>query len=593
MKPKNKMNKLFLLMTSVFSILLLAVSSAACYYAYVEKKSQILSSMDMAYSSMTQEYENIINNYWQVYMPLFSGSSSDNGIFHRYFTVAKADDLTPVDKLTLAKSLEQMSVRDNRIAWIALYSDNRADNYIKYTSDSAVKVLDAAFPYLPDMKSKTTQMEIYGARDIVTRFGTEKTFAICGGVPAGMGGGKILIGYHLNTFEKISNFQMDSVPSVRFSIWSADQLLFDSKGEYHADSIFPPSGVQKGLTPFKGDKLYVRSDYSGNNTSIIAYTASWADIFKAANKDTYWILSITFAFMFFSLLVHTGMNRSVSREVSVIRKGLKIIAGNRLDFRLPTNFKQGGLPEIARHINDMSATLDDNIKKAYYFELKQKDAQLAQLQATFNPHFLYNTLEMLRSKSYAGGDEDTAALIADLASIFRGFIGAKSFVTLKEELAFSKKYLALLSARYGDKVRITYDIESPLLNYGVIRNSFQILIENYFVHGFNTEGTDNRIRIIGKSIDESNMLLAMEDNGFGMSDSDIAALNEKIGDPIQHGNESYGLKNLNQRLKLFYGPEYGLHIQGNDDGGLTVQMKLYKMRVEDYEEQKREDGILR
>ncbi|THF77786.1 sensor histidine kinase [Cohnella fermenti] len=78
------------------------------------------------------------------------------------------------------------------------------------------------------------------------------------------------------------------------------------------------------------------------------------------------------------------------------------------------------------------------------------------------------------------------------------------------------------------------------------------------------------------------MLLLMEDNGFGMSKDEIDALNQQLNDPIRQIDESYGLKNLHQRLKLFYGPDYGLHIQGNGYGGLTVQMKLRKMRVEDY-----------
>jgi hypothetical protein len=107
---------------------------------------------------------------------------------------------------------------------------------------------------------------------------------------------------------------------------------------------------------------------------------------------------------------------------------------------------------------------------------------------------------------------------------------------------FCKRYLALLSARYGHNVKILYDIETSLLNHGVIMNLFQILIENYFVHGYNTSGKDNIIRFIGKSVGDNNMLLVMEDNGLGMSESEIAALNQKIGDPIQHNNESYGLK---------------------------------------------------
>ena len=79
------------------------------------------------------------------------------------------------------------------------------------------------------------------------------------------------------------------------------------------------------------------------------------------------------------------------------------------------------------------------------------------------------------------------------------------------------------------------------------------------------------------------MLLSVEDNGMGMEEGELKELNEKIKAPIRHGETSYGLKNLNQRLKLFYGPDCGLTILKGQHGGLLIQMKLLKIHVEDYE----------
>jgi len=585
MKSKNKLNRLFLMMTGIFSILLFIISLIACYYAYYEKKAQFLTSMDMVYSRLEQEYENILNNFWQVYMPIFENTSSVYEDFQNYFTNT-ATDLSPLEKRCLTEALEQLTVRDNRIEWVALYSDNRDINYIKYSNINTVNVLPASFPYIADMDAKSSQMEVYGAHDIATSYGDIMTFAICGGIPSGMGNGKILIGYRFNTFESAISTQFASVPSAHYYMLTNNQILFDSSGSYTTDALYIPNIPQEGLIKYNDQTLYIKSGYAGKNTSMIAYTADWKEIFRASHQDTYWILAITLSFMLLSFIVHISMNRSVSKEVAIIQEGLNRIADNNLDFRLPTDFKQGGLPEIAHNINEMSSKLNENIKKAYYFELKQKDAQLAQLQATFNPHFLYNTLEMLRSKSYANGDDDTSELISDLASIFRNFIGAKTFITLKEELAFTKKYLTLLSARYGDRVAVYYDIDTSLLNYGIIRNVYQILIENYFVHGFDAKGNDNFIRITGKISGENDMLLTMEDNGFGLSEEEIDILNRKIEEPVRHGENSYGLKNLNQRLKLFYGPDYGVRVKNNEHAGLTVQIKIRKMNLSDYNELK-------
>ena len=82
------------------------------------------------------------------------------------------------------------------------------------------------------------------------------------------------------------------------------------------------------------------------------------------------------------------------------------------------------------------------------------------------------------------------------------------------------------------------------------------------------------------------MLLTVEDNGCGMNESDLAELNKSIDSPIRHGEKSYGLKNLNQRIKLFYGSECGMTIKSADDGGLHIEIRLKKIRVSDYEAHK-------
>ncbi|MCD8130800.1 MAG: histidine kinase [Lachnospiraceae bacterium] len=191
---------------------------------------------------------------------------------------------------------------------------------------------------------------------------------------------------------------------------------------------------------------------------------------------------------------------------------------------------------------------------------------------------------MLKNKSYLNGDTETSDLISQLAALFRGLINTKVFISVKEELAFANRYLTLMSARYGDCVESDYDIPSELLNYGIIRNVFQLLIENYFVHGFSADAEKTRrILLSGKSTDATHMIFCVTDNGTGLSAEDMQILNEKIQEPIRHGEKHYGLKNLNQRLKLFYGPDCGVKVLPGMDGGLCVQITMRKMTVEEYE----------
>ena len=112
--------------------------------------------------------------------------------------------------------------------------------------------------------------------------------------------------------------------------------------------------------------------------------------------------------------------------------------------------------------------------------------------------------------------------------------------------------------------------------------------ENYFVHGFDANRPDNEIEFMGTFLDEDNIPLLVKDNGYGMTEEEVVVLNQKIEEPIRHSRENFGLKNLNQRLKLFYGPSYGLHIEKNESGGSTVFIKIRKMTVEEYEENRKQ-----
>ncbi|MBO5069399.1 MAG: hypothetical protein J6C37_03440, partial [Roseburia sp.] len=127
------------------------------------------------------------------------------------------------------------------------------------------------------------------------------------------------------------------------------------------------------------------------------------------------------------------------------------------------------------------------------------------------------------------------------------------------------------------------------LNYGIIRNLFQPLIENYFVHGFDTSNEQNYILFKGKSLDDKTMLLTVEDNGSGMTTDEMEELNARLHEPIQIDTESYGLKNLHQRLQLFYGGDCGLTVYPNPNGGkgLSIQMTALKLTCTEYEENKK------
>lgn len=576
-KTRKSISHLFSLTILVYLVLLLVISGIACTFAYRAKRENVLAKATRTMDNLDWEYTNILENFWQIYMPAFEKGSAANRALQEYFAFSDADDLDPLSKNTLKNVLQQMMIRDSRIQWIGLYSACRDTNYILYTGVDGIHTINDDFPYLDELKSGNSKMTVLPAQSIPDFSVVADTFAICGNAPIGFGSGKIIAGYSTGNFEKETKTISSELPWVNFSITlaasqnSASQAIFISGEDFSTNK-----------------DSYSHSILTGNNSTYLVCQIRQRKLFLFCASDFPFILGITVLFTLFSIAVHYLIDRSVKKELSVIRTGLSEVSENQPFHSLPTNFQQEELPEIAQSINRMGSKLNENIEKAYYFELKQKDAQLAELQATFNPHFLYNTLEMLHSKSYSNGDLETAELIMQLSALFRGFINAKTFITIKEELAFCNRYLSLLSARYGDLVDVQYNIPGELLNYGIIRNVFQLIIENYFVHGFDADSEDNFIRFCGHSVNETDLILSVQDNGTGITPDALEQLRRAIEAPIRHGEKSYGLKNLNQRLKLFYGPDYGLTIPPNQEHGFYLEIRLKKMYVSDYEKAKEE-----
>lgn len=586
-------NRIFLIYIYLFLFLILVSTFLACFFSYQRKKEVLLYQIDAVYDQLNKEYRNMLNNVWQMYMPIFEFSNDPFAIWDDYFDTDCDEPLSVLGQRTLSSSLELMLSRNENIEWIALYNADRSDNYILYKGHSSVQLLTEDFPYMQELIHDDRSSQIYGMRPFtVSNYGPEslvRTYAVCGSVPANIGHGKVLAGYSIDPMIAICVENAQELTSLNFVLTNREELLFDHSNSYQKNDIYYTQSVFSGITEnADGKRIYVHSKLCGSNTSYLYYYYSWWEFFLYCNSNTPQLVLIFLSFAAISVFGYLMMMHQVSKEVSVIHGGLMEIGENNLDYRLPLKFNQSGLTEIADSINHMAEHLQSQINRSYYFELKHREAELSELQSKFNPHFLYNTLEMLRIRCEARGDDTTATLISQLSGIFRGFVGSKTFVPMIEELNFSKRYLVLFGARYEDSIDIQYDFEDEIMQYGIIRNLFQPLIENYFIHGFDTSNEHNYISFQGKSLDEERILLTVEDNGSGMTLQEIDSLNARLHEAIRTNTESYGLKNLHQRISLFYGEGCSLTVHPNPKGkGISIQMIVRKITCEDYEKFKK------
>ena len=583
-KPIRRRWNIFLLIGAFYWIILILTSLFVCALSYEQKKSEILADVNIRLTQVGNAYQNLTEQFWESYLPIFENRTTSYLLLRDYFAVPDDDGLTPVELHDISNVLAQIVVRDDRIQWIAAYSSVRKVNYIYYAASqtgTGVGIMEALpddFPYMEQMQQKNNLMEIYGEIES-ERSQLRNTMAVAGGTPA-LTKGVLLFGYGIS---QIQQFAEENLPleSLQFEIISNEGRLLYHSGEEHIE--LPEEIFQAGSGVFQTDtgKWYAMVDPFTTRGGTVYYTIDWKELFLKSNASTPQLLTAILQLSALSILVLCLVMRTIQREARRIRDGLDALGQNQLDYRIGGNFYQAAFADIAHSINKMAESLKENIDKAYYYQLKHKEAEMQELQAKFNPHFLYNSLDVFRARCYENGDDETAELIAQTASVFRGFIGAQTFIPLQQELAFSQRYLAIYRARHNDAMQILYDIDKEVLQYGIIRNVLQPLIENYFAHGFDPSRQDNILQFRGYIRDEDTYVLTVEDNGFGMEEDALQALNAHLQEPIATEQESYGLKNLHQRIQLYYGPKCGLVIRKNPTGGLIAELCVLRKKPEE------------
>lgn len=556
------------------------IAGLACTYAYQQRRSDLLQELDLRLQRVATEYENLVDDFWSLYISVFS-RQEDMLFFYRYYSEPSDQPLSSEDRVELRRILSEMALRDGAVQWIAVYAPVRSVNYLYFTADGALIELPEDFAYRDELDVKKDRMEIYPVKNIVTSESSYVGLAVAGGVPSyGNLEGSVLANYNINNLVQLCHIE-SQFTSLQFDITADGASIFSSGGQMRAweGEIQPgTSGVQES----GGQKWYVSTSEICPHGAKISYSVSWNElVWKASSNVRMILFFVVFLWVIAAVAFYQFMVKRIQGEIEVIRGGLARLGGNELDYRLPMDFRQPELTVIAGSINQMAADLQQMIARVYDYELRRKEAELQELQAKFNPHFLYNTLEIFRARCYENGDEETADLIAQTAASFRSLIGSRNFIPMQEELNASKRYMALGRARHDDEVEVQYDIDTQVLQYGIIRNVFQPLIENYFEHGYDSENPENFIHIRGRLDGEELILFEVEDNGKGMEPEEMEQLNQRLQAPIRTEQESYGLKNLHQRLRLFYGEPCGLLLCPRPGGGLRIEVRIRQMKYDE------------
>jgi two-component system sensor histidine kinase YesM len=227
--------------------------------------------------------------------------------------------------------------------------------------------------------------------------------------------------------------------------------------------------------------------------------------------------------------------------------------------------------------NLLSTFIEQNYLKLQLSErvYKQKSMELIALQSQINPHFLYNTLETIHMKALgmSGGPNTLSNMVENLSDILRySLTNPMNTVTFLEEIENTKSYVSIQQARYKEKFYVNWDYSAKIQDYKILKLILQPLIENSIYHGIKAKEGLCGIKIKIK-VKEDSIIIAVIDNGIGISTERLLNIRENLRGNTDY-SEEIGLLNIDRRLKLTYGEEYGLYIRSKLGLGTVIYAQL-------------------
>ncbi len=264
--------------------------------------------------------------------------------------------------------------------------------------------------------------------------------------------------------------------------------------------------------------------------------------------------------IFFSLKVLSPLKQ--------LRRYMKYIENENFDVSI--NVK--GNDEISllgKSFNKMSKKLNELINEVYTVQIKQKEAELKALQAQINPHFLYNTLDTIYWMCRMEKAFDSSNLVQALSKLFRLSLNSgNEYTTVRNEIDHLNNYIIIQEKRFEDMIKFRISVGEEVLDCKVVKLILQPLVENAIHHGIEKKGGEGKIEVsIFK--EENDIIYVIQDDGVGADEEELNSLLEKV----EKDNKGFGIKNVNDRIKLYFGNNYGIKFSSSYGTGTTVIVK--------------------
>ncbi|PAF34419.1 sensor histidine kinase [Terribacillus saccharophilus] len=361
-------------------------------------------------------------------------------------------------------------------------------------------------------------------------------------------------------------------------------LISDSNGEI----IFPHETTKKDsflmasvqgndgyqLVNYDADRYFVTYSSAAYTNWTYMITSPYSQLFQAVNLVKSTVLTIYL--LIFVILLFFGIRfiKGITNPIEALNRKMKRVQkGEVEDFKVESHvvFSKDEAGQMHENFNKMMKQIHSLIEENYKKQLVIKDAEFKTLQAQINPHFLYNTLESINWSAKLGKHKETSRMATSLGFILRSSLETKeALIPLADELEIVNHYITIQSYRFQERLSFHADIPDYLLSCKVPKFSLQPLIENAIRYGLQEIIGVCTIRI--EAVQEGgNTFISVTDDGPGMEKE---LINKLASGNYRPKGTGLGIRNIDNRLRLLFGPAYGLHVMSEPNVGTKIMLTI-------------------
>ena len=291
----------------------------------------------------------------------------------------------------------------------------------------------------------------------------------------------------------------------------------------------------------------------------------------------FWVEMITIFLVLILLIILLSViiSKQVTKPIKEMQKVARQYSLGAFDAKVSVHGKDE-IAELGNVLNNMSSQLLELISSVTEKERQSNYLELQTLIYQINPHFLYNTLDSINMLARKNDDIQVALMVTTLSRLFRLSLNrGRDVITVREEMMQVTYYLKIQKFRFEEQLDWNINFDDEILEYRMLKFIMQPLVENAIYHGIKSKNEYGKLTIRGYK-DKNMLIFVIKDTGKGMDEDTLTKLYQRINEKKrdEKENRGYGIWNVNQRIKLYYGEQYGLQIDSIVDKGTSIYIKI-------------------